>query len=288
MSGEQLLSFCERVRALLDYDAGTGELRFAVSPPQSAFSCKRAYSVFMANYAGERAGYLHKDGYWRVFLMGKSWLAHRLIWAIQTGALPETDIDHADRNRSNNVWSNLRLASRSQNCMNRSLRSDNRSGVTGVTWHPCGMWQAQIGKNGRNRYLGLFRTVAEAAAARAAAARILHGEFSSHEQEIANASRAHTRDAREGDHETAGSTVRLSGNAALSSPVVQAPETGHVDRSASARPRDAVGNGVNPAVDEPSCWQGQGVREPVTGNAQPSGAGTGSAVRTGAPSFEAA
>lgn len=109
-----------------------------------------------------------------------------------------------------------------------------------------------------------------------------------YEQEIANASRAHTRDAREGDHETAGSTVRLSGNAALSSPVAQAPETGHVDRSASARPRDAVGNGVNPAVNEPSCWQGQGVREPVTGNAQPSGAGTGSAVRTGAPSFEAA
>lgn len=197
MSGEQLLSIIERIRALLVYDEESGEVRFAHAPPLAAFSSKRAHSVFMANFAGHRAGSINANGYWRIYLMRKSWLAHRLIWAIQTGEMPKTDIDHIDRNRANNAWANLRLASRSQNCMNRSLRSDNRSGVTGVTWHACGMWQAEITKHGRKQYLGLFKTVPEAAAARIAAARVVHGAFSAHEQEIANASRASRECARE-------------------------------------------------------------------------------------------
>lgn len=61
-------------------------------------------------------------------------------------------------------------------------------------------------------------------------------------------------------------------------------ESDDVDRSASARTQDAVGNGANHAANEPSCaGQGQGVCDTDTTFGQPSGAGTGSAVRAGAP-----
>lgn len=88
--------------------------------------------------------------------------------------------------------------------------------------------------------------------------------------------------AREGRNETAGSTVRLSGNAALTSPVVRAPETDHVESSASARPHSAQGE---PAIPSKAGDAGTGqASAKATGTTeQPSGAEAGSAVRTGAP-----
>ena len=41
-------------------------------------------------------------------------------------------LDHKDRDRSNNRIENLRVLSRSDNCLNRGRRSDNTSGVAGI------------------------------------------------------------------------------------------------------------------------------------------------------------
>ena len=63
-----------------------------------------------------------------------------------------------------NRLSNLRLASRKQNCENVKMLSSNTSGFRGVTWHKgAGKWSAQIQHNRENRYLGLFEAAALAA-----------------------------------------------------------------------------------------------------------------------------
>ena len=86
--------------------------------------------------------------------------------------------DHADRDGLNNRRGNLRRATRSQNNANSARRIGALSPYRGVTWkRQIGRWVAQIGHEGRNRYLGTFPTAELAAAAYDVAALALHGEF---------------------------------------------------------------------------------------------------------------
>lgn len=74
------------------------------------------------------------------------------------------EIDHIDGNRLNNQKSNLRLATSSQNKINRGPRSDNQSGYKGVSWHSQRKkWTARIMINGKYTHLGLFQNIIEAA-----------------------------------------------------------------------------------------------------------------------------
>lgn len=94
-------------------------------------------------------------------------LAHRVVWAIHHGEWPDDQIDHINGVTVDNRIVNLRVVSISENQRNASRRSDNTSGITGVRWHKAaGKWQAQITVNNRSKYLGLFNTLEEAAAAR--------------------------------------------------------------------------------------------------------------------------
>ena len=82
---------------------------------------------------GGFAGTLRKDGYWRV---GKEkYYVHRLIWEILNGPIPiGMVIDHIDRNPSNNKIENLRVVAHKENMNNCKIRSDNKTGVKGVTY----------------------------------------------------------------------------------------------------------------------------------------------------------
>ena len=42
--------------------------------------------------------------------------------------------DHKDRNELNNRKHNLRLATQQENNFNKSVRNDNNSGITGISW----------------------------------------------------------------------------------------------------------------------------------------------------------
>lgn len=89
------------------------------------------------------------------------------------------DIDHKNHDTLDNRKSNLRVVTRSQNVMNQRLRSDNRSGVTGVCWYPANRkWGAHIRINGKRTHLGLFEILENAVAARISKERELFGEFS--------------------------------------------------------------------------------------------------------------
>jgi hypothetical protein len=119
-------------------------------------------------------------GYVVIKIDGRLYRAHRLVWFWETGSLPELEIDHWDRNRSNNRFSNLRPATGQQNRCNQGLRSDNQAGLKGIYYRADReKWQAQIGHNGRVKNLGQYETAGEAHEVYCLWADMLHGEFAS-------------------------------------------------------------------------------------------------------------
>ena len=90
--------------------------------------------------------------------------------------------DHIDGDGLNNRRANLRNATCAQNNSNKKLRSDNTSGLLGVSWHKRDeKWAAQIATGGKTIHLGYFLSPREAHEAYSAAAKSLHGEFASRE-----------------------------------------------------------------------------------------------------------
>lgn len=89
-------------------------------------------------------------------------------------------VDHKDRDRSNNTKSNLRLATRSENNINRSLSVNSTSGYTGVSFIKSkNKYRAYINVNYKQINLGLFDNVLDAYNARLEAEKEFYGEFSS-------------------------------------------------------------------------------------------------------------
>ena len=99
---------------------------------------------------------------------------HQIIMPCPEGFV----IDHIDGNGLNNTKSNLRIVTQSQNCMNRSIRSDNSSGIIGVRMRrETKKWVATIYKNGTSHYLGDFETIEKAAEARMIAEKKFFGKY---------------------------------------------------------------------------------------------------------------
>lgn len=95
--------------------------------------------------AGQVAGGLGPTGYLRVRVNGVYHSVHRVVWAMTYGQWPDHDIDHIDGNPLNNKPSNLRKSTQALNMRNTARRSDNTSGVKGVSWNKQrGMWRARI------------------------------------------------------------------------------------------------------------------------------------------------
>lgn len=98
-------------------------LRWKVSIPRSS------------RKAGDVAGCLTKDGYWKVGLNGKNYSVHRVVYILFYKELPDNmDIDHVDRNKSNNSINNLRMVTEHQNSTNSSVSVNNTTGVRGVKY----------------------------------------------------------------------------------------------------------------------------------------------------------
>jgi len=87
-------------------------------------------------------------------------------------------VDHKDGNKLNNQKSNLRIASVSQNGMNKGKLSNNKSGFKGVYWDLITKnWRAEIRANNKRIRLGRFKNIIDAAKAYNEAAKIYHKEF---------------------------------------------------------------------------------------------------------------
>ena len=85
---------------------------------------------------------------------------------MHTGVEPLQIVDHRDGDKLNNRFNNLHLTTESGNNRNKRMQSNNTSGITGVFWHKRDKrWRAQAYDNtGKNKYLGYFNDITEAAA----------------------------------------------------------------------------------------------------------------------------
>jgi len=130
--------------------------------------------------AGSWAGHVSKSKQcgktrkvWMVSIDGKRYLASRITYFMAHGIDPyPMQVDHEDRNSLNNSVDNLRLGDDVLQKQNRGMQSNNKSGVKGVCWHKGGSkWAAYIKVEKKEKYLGLFTTLKEAAEARNAGVR---------------------------------------------------------------------------------------------------------------------
>lgn len=92
------------------------------------------------------------------------------------------EYDHIDRNPMNNRRNNLRKCSHQQNSYNVSVRKNNSSGVTGVSWNKKRqVWEAYIrcqeSNNGSRTFLGYYNNLNDAVYARLQAEKKYMKEF---------------------------------------------------------------------------------------------------------------
>ena len=121
----------KRLKKLLTYNPKTGLFTRNVDGPGY---CK-----------GQVAGTVEKNAYVRIGIDCITYTAHNLAFLYMKGYLPEGTVDHIDRVRHHNWWSNLREVGQVCNIRNTPNFSHNTSGVKGVTFHKgCNKWQAQI------------------------------------------------------------------------------------------------------------------------------------------------
>lgn len=150
------------LKGILSYNKHTG-----------IFQWRKKISVKVI--VGQQAGCVSQNLV-RIGIHGKIYTAHTLAWFYVTGTWPLL-IDHRDLNGINNRFKNLRCADKSTNGMNRGIQSNNTTGLKGVCKRKDGRFSAQICKNRRSIYLGLFRTAEDAHAAYMAALPKYHGVF---------------------------------------------------------------------------------------------------------------
>lgn len=157
------------VREVIHYDPDTGNLIWKHRKDKA--------EPWNARWSGKIAGCLRKDGYITIKLCDHAYRASRIAWLWMTGKSPAEQIDHVDMDRSNNKWTNLRQATRSENACNRKVQSNNKSGLKGAYWDKrSSQWKIDIRKGGE-RFCGSFFTPEDAHVAYCDVARSLFGEF---------------------------------------------------------------------------------------------------------------
>lgn len=144
--------------------------------PREHFKDARAWATWNAQYPGKEAGCRKANhGYIAVRINYRLMLAHRIAWAMTTGQWPAKEIDHRFGTRTDNRFSHLREATKSEQGQNVKLKKTNTSGFTGVSWSKQRKkWRADICLEQRSRHLGLYDTPEAAYAAYLAAKQKLH------------------------------------------------------------------------------------------------------------------
>ena len=130
-------------------------------------------SIDFSKPAGAKA----LSGYIVVSIKNKRYLAHRVIWRMHGKQMPET-IDHINLDKTDNRIKNLRAATKAENLRNVGVKSLNKSGVKGVSWHKYARkWRGTVSVDGRQHHAGLFESKAECIAAVQLLRQSLHGDF---------------------------------------------------------------------------------------------------------------
>ena len=142
----------ERLREVISYNPETGDMVWRIDIGYKRLTGRKVGSVDHHGYRGTMIDY-HK---FRV---------HRLAWLYVYGEWPNTEIDHINGNKSDNRICNLRLATRSQNNINRERSAE--QGRVGVSQYgKYGKWRAYISVNGKQINRGYYWKFEDAVHAR--------------------------------------------------------------------------------------------------------------------------
>lgn len=142
------------LKSLLSYDPDTGHFHWR----------EREWPAHCVSW--RLAGGVDASGYWNIKFNRRTYKAHRLAWLYVYGAWPEMELDHINRVRSDNRISNLREVTRAENMKKLSVFRNNKSGLRGVFYDKSRhRWRARVTRDGKQRYLGSYKT-AELAEAR--------------------------------------------------------------------------------------------------------------------------
>lgn len=166
-SSDMVDALRSRCCELLEYLPEDGSLRWRVGRRGSA-------------KAGDVAGTVETNGYIRLRIDGRRYQAHRLVWLIAFGRMPDGEIDHINGNRSDNRLANLRDVTGRQNTQNRqrAYKSKARTDVVGPSFQTSrGMWLVNIRVDGRSKFIGRYLTIDEAESAYLDAKRQYHPGF---------------------------------------------------------------------------------------------------------------
>jgi hypothetical protein len=145
-----------RIKRLFIYNHKNGDVIWRIRP--APHSKKRA---------GDLVGHINNNGY-RITsftINNKQYtvLAHHIAWFLYYGEWPSKEVDHRNTIRSDNRIKNLRLATRRQTNRNRSVQSNNTSGITGISWRKNrNKYRAYITVKNGTINLGYFNTLKEA------------------------------------------------------------------------------------------------------------------------------
>lgn len=166
----------------LAYCKQSGRLEWRVLD-RSYFSSDRLWNSYNARWAGRDAFTCRSDSGFIGRISGQHYYAHRIAYALATGAEPEGFIDHINGNPYDNRLANLRVVTKSGNGKNRG-----RFRATSRPYHGVckkgPSWTATIKSDGQDYWLGSFKTLDEAIAARKRAERE-HGFHQNHGKRLA-------------------------------------------------------------------------------------------------------
>lgn len=155
---------------IFSYNAETGDLIWKAREADQINPVN--LKTWNTKYAGKAAGKIEVQNgriqQLRVCYSGKFYMAHRIIWSMMKGIIPEGMlIDHIDGNPLNNRLDNLRLATRLENNRNRKRKSNSTHDLKGISFDKSRKkgWKAEIVISGKKKTIGRFLTKEEAHAA---------------------------------------------------------------------------------------------------------------------------
>ena len=148
-----------RLKEVLHYDPETGAFTWLQCPPGRA------------RVGAQAAVNVDTNGYRRVQVEGVRYRAHRLAWLYVTGRFPAEEIDHINRDPSDNRIANLREVTRKQNNENKKYRRKENLPRGVYRWGS--KFEAAIRHSSQFIRLGVYETPNDAAHVYEAARRLL-------------------------------------------------------------------------------------------------------------------